>query len=471
MGIMKLTTSAYHAMGNGGTERVNQSMAQMLSLVVNERQDDWDEHLPHVQAAYNNAVSSATGLAPNEVHLGRFPRLPLTIIEQKGACGHQSLERDQLEYCDLARERQRLAYRLVREHHAIASSRIARANEGLNDVFHKKPIFTVGGWVWVYNNVTAVQQTKDDERALKSKLSLNWTGPFKVLRVGPAPSAPDGKPVGDKLLYLDLPSGLRGVNAKRRVSVMRCKPCVNPHDVDDRPRHLPAGFTEYVLARTSRKSPPFHATEDDVESFIEVERLEVDLIVAHQFVRGSGGKIAVLYETRWIGLTSSSWERETDLRRFRTAILRYWAGTPNQRGSTGNRRYQNMRRSAAARELHRNRGERFVANGYQFVTRQQFERVFLNDRDKLRGAYFWFRDRDLLWWLGIIHKVGSADEPYIVRFLDDPGPIRIALRYELYSTDPSAGRFSWCLQYRKSSGVVSGVKQHGDGFREAIPRC
>ena len=69
LGIRKLTTSTYHAMGNGGTERLNHTMAQMLSMVVNERQDDWDKQLPHVESAYNNSVSAATGLAPNEVHL------------------------------------------------------------------------------------------------------------------------------------------------------------------------------------------------------------------------------------------------------------------------------------------------------------------------------------------------------------------------------------------------------------------
>ena len=47
-------------------------MAQMLAMVVNERQDDWDLHLPHVEFAYNNSVSAATGLAPNVVHMGRL---------------------------------------------------------------------------------------------------------------------------------------------------------------------------------------------------------------------------------------------------------------------------------------------------------------------------------------------------------------------------------------------------------------
>ena len=85
----------------------------------------------------------------------RHHRLPLTVIERRGARGHQGLERDQVEYCDLARDRQRFAYRLVREHNAIESSRIARPNQVLSDVFHKRPIYTAGSWVWAYNSKLA----------------------------------------------------------------------------------------------------------------------------------------------------------------------------------------------------------------------------------------------------------------------------------------------------------------------------
>ena len=38
--MRKIATSAYHPNGNGGVERVNHTMAQMLAMVVNERQDD-----------------------------------------------------------------------------------------------------------------------------------------------------------------------------------------------------------------------------------------------------------------------------------------------------------------------------------------------------------------------------------------------------------------------------------------------
>ena len=53
MGVRKLATSSYHPNGNGGVERVNHTMAQMLAMVVNERQDEWDLQLPHVEFAYN----------------------------------------------------------------------------------------------------------------------------------------------------------------------------------------------------------------------------------------------------------------------------------------------------------------------------------------------------------------------------------------------------------------------------------
>ena len=73
-------------------------MAQMLAMVVNERQDYWDLQLRHVEFTYNNSVSAATGLAPNEVHMDRLPRLPLTVFEHTEVAGRQSLTRDHLAY-------------------------------------------------------------------------------------------------------------------------------------------------------------------------------------------------------------------------------------------------------------------------------------------------------------------------------------------------------------------------------------
>ena len=88
LSVCKLGISSYHPKCNGGVERGNPTMAQILEMGVNERQDDWDLHLPYVEFARNNSVSTATGLAPIEVHMGRLPRLPLTLFDRTGVVVH-----------------------------------------------------------------------------------------------------------------------------------------------------------------------------------------------------------------------------------------------------------------------------------------------------------------------------------------------------------------------------------------------
>ena len=87
----------------------------------------------------------------------------------------------------------------------------------------------------MYNSASTIRQgvnANTDAKILKAKLALNWTVPYKVLAVGPCSSAetPDGSPLGDNLLYLDLPSDLPGSDARRRVAIERCKPCANPRE-------------------------------------------------------------------------------------------------------------------------------------------------------------------------------------------------------------------------------------------------
>ena len=120
----------------------------------------------------------------------------------------------------------------------------------------------------MYNTAATIRQglrKSADNKVLKEKLSLNWTGPFKIIALGPSSAAdtPDGRPLGDKLLYLDLPSNLSGPAAEPRVTVARCKPCANPYDADDISRHLPAGLTQYDLHAFATKSPPYHVNTDD----------------------------------------------------------------------------------------------------------------------------------------------------------------------------------------------------------------
>ena len=161
----------------------------------------------------------------------------------------------------------------------------------------------------MYYTAATIRQgakTDTDAKVLKAKLSLNWTGSYKVLAVGlrtPADTS-DGSLLGNKLLYLHLPSDTPGADARRRVLVQRCKPCANPPDQGDMPKYLPAGLTQYVLNNFSKKSPPYHVTQDDIST--PLQPLEVEKITGHQSIRGRGGVIAVMYETHWTGLSGPS---------------------------------------------------------------------------------------------------------------------------------------------------------------------
>ena len=160
--------------------------------------------------------------------------------------------------------------------------------------------------MWVYNTAATIcrgVKPDTDAMVLTAKLSLNWTGPYKVLAVGPCYSAnnPDGSTLGAKLLYLDFPYDMPGADARRHVSVQRCKPCANYPDRGDMPKYLPAGLTQYVLNNFPKKSLPYHVTQDDVST--PPQRLEV---TGHQSDRGRGGVIAVMYETHWTGLSRPS---------------------------------------------------------------------------------------------------------------------------------------------------------------------
>ena len=327
------------------------------------------------------------------MHIERLPRLLLTVFDRScGAEPIRALTATIAPYCDLARERQQHAYELVREQHAITVARVNGRNSTLSDALLRRPKYVAGGWVWVYNTAATIRQVLRkgvDNKALGEKLSLNWTGPFKIVAVGPSAAAtqPDGRPLGDKLLYLDLPSDLSGPAAKPRVTMARCKPYANPYDADDMPRHLPAGLTQYVLHAFVTRSPPYHVTTDDIATtpiFIDVAK-----ITGHQCVRGRGGAIPVLYETHWESLLRPTWERELDFQAFHHHILSYWAAGPAQHQSHTRQYQQQLRINAAAPEIARSKGKRHLPGSYRLIADNVYHASFRTAPLPI-GASIWY---------------------------------------------------------------------------------
>ena len=100
------------------------------------------------------------------------------------------------------------------------------------------------------------------------------------------------------------------------------------------------------------------------------------------------------------------------LQRSRIAILRYWAGTPNQH-CLAHRVYRRMRIGAAQPELSRNNGERFLVPGYGCVSHADWFGRYCNTVLP-NGIHFGYKGDGGPWWLGKISATAPTDGVYLV---------------------------------------------------------
>ncbi|CAB1116845.1 unnamed protein product [Ectocarpus sp. CCAP 1310/34] len=127
-----------------------------------------------------------------------------------------------------------------------------------------------------------------------------------------------------------------------------------------------------------------------------------------------------------------------------------------------------MRIGASTRELARAQGARALPSGYSLVSRSIWDRRFANTPLPV-GAFFWHKTQDGLWWLGKIS--GPPPLPsdfYVVHFLDDPGPVKLALPDVRYSAVETAASGSWCLQVHSGSALFNGVLCNIDMSRDDV---
>ena len=83
------------------------------------------------------------------------------------------------------------------------------------------------------------------------------------------------------------------------------------------------------------------------------------------------------------------------------------------------------------------------------------------------GAHFWYKADDGLRLLGKISARTSTKQEYLVRFLDDPGPIKLPLSPAHYTTSTGGVHGSWCLQLRRGRSVAHGIQSNVDESRGA----
>ena len=168
-------SSAYHPESDGQTERVNRILGEMLRHFTNLKYTDWDDYLPLVEFAHNNAPTTATGMSPFFCCYGKHPLTPMSaVIAAANAEWEQNphLNKDFLHADNFLRDRQEI----VRK--AQAAMQAARQRMELQEADKRKAVtFQVG------DQVSLKTQHLGISTLPSKKLFQPWMGPFTVSKV------------------------------------------------------------------------------------------------------------------------------------------------------------------------------------------------------------------------------------------------------------------------------------------------
>ncbi|UYV63284.1 hypothetical protein LAZ67_2003650 [Cordylochernes scorpioides] len=155
-GTIHRFTSAYHPQTNGLTERLNKTLADMLSMYVDVEQRNWDAVLPYVTFAYNTSQQESTGFSPFYLIHGRDVETPLyTILAYRENTSLEDYVESMVTNAEDARQ--------------LARLNILRSQErdkSRYDQSHRPVHYQTGDLVWVFT----------------PKLLKRYFGPYRVNR-------------------------------------------------------------------------------------------------------------------------------------------------------------------------------------------------------------------------------------------------------------------------------------------------
>jgi hypothetical protein len=170
LGIQHKTTSSYHPQSNGQVERMNHTLATMISMYISEDQKDWDAQLNHICFAYNTSRQDSTGFSPFFLLYGREPILPIDLL--LGTCPHSLLpeSKEVLPYAE------QLLLDLQNARH-IVRHRMQHVQEKQKKGYDARrcdTTFKKGDLVLIYKPIR--------KKGRSEKLLHRWIGPCIVLR-------------------------------------------------------------------------------------------------------------------------------------------------------------------------------------------------------------------------------------------------------------------------------------------------
>ena len=173
-GMMSGMTTAYHPQANGGAERSNQTMEQVLRAYVGEMGSDWDQHLSAVEYAMNNTVSRATRMKPFVMMYGESPSTQLDLFTQHV----MNSEKVNAGHSPQAKKFVTTWQRNLRNAQRMIQVALNQDKAGYERHTSKPHIYKVGDKVML----SAKAITSPGDRGTKWKMRAQFYGPLEVIQ-------------------------------------------------------------------------------------------------------------------------------------------------------------------------------------------------------------------------------------------------------------------------------------------------
>lgn len=158
-GTVHRKATAYHPQTNGLTERLNKTIADMISMYVDVDHKNWDDVLPYVTFAYNTAVQETTGFTPFRLVHGREAVTTLDAMLLPTHCSN--VVTDAAEFARCAEEARQLARMRIRYQQHNDTDRY--------NLRHRDVTYQPGEKVWVW---TPIRQRGLSEKLCAATLDL-----------------------------------------------------------------------------------------------------------------------------------------------------------------------------------------------------------------------------------------------------------------------------------------------------------